>query len=35
VAVACCHNFQRSPGEATKSYSGWGAFISNNPDRVK
>jgi len=35
VAVACCHYFQRSPGEATKSYSGWGAFISNNPDRVK
>ena len=35
VAVACCHYFQRSPGEAQKSYSGWGAFISNNPDRVK
>jgi crossover junction endodeoxyribonuclease RuvC len=35
VAVACCHYFQRSPGETTKSYSGWGAFVSNNPGRVK
>lgn len=35
VAVACCHYFQRSPAEATKSYTGWGAFISNNPGRVK
>lgn len=35
VAVACCHYFQRSPAEASKSYTGWGAFISNNPGRIK
>ncbi len=34
VAVACCHYFQRSPGEQKKSYSGWAAFVSNNPDKV-
>jgi crossover junction endodeoxyribonuclease RuvC len=35
VAVACCHYFQRSPTDQKKSYSGWGSFISNNPERVK
>lgn len=35
VAVACCHYFQRSPAEASKSYTGWGAFVSNNPGRIK
>ncbi len=35
VAVACCHYFQRSPNDTTKSYTGWSAFVSNNPDRVK
>lgn len=35
LAVAACHYFQNKPATATQSYSGWGAFISNNPDRVK
>jgi len=35
VAVACCHYFQRTPGEEKKSYSGWSAFIKDNPDKVK
>lgn len=35
VAVACCHYFQRSPGETSINYSGWNGFVSNNPDRVK
>ncbi len=35
VAVACCHYFQRTVEGAGKSYTGWGSFISNNPDRVK
>lgn len=34
VAVACCHYFQRSPDTGKKSYSGWGSFISQNPDKV-
>lgn len=34
VAVACCHYFQRSPGTEKKNYSGWGSFISQNPDKV-
>jgi crossover junction endodeoxyribonuclease RuvC len=35
VAVACCHYFQRTTDEKTKSYSGWAAFVSGNPDKVK
>lgn len=35
VAVACCHYFQRNTNDSAKSYSGWSAFVSNNPGRVK
>lgn len=35
LAVATCHYFQRSPGEPQKSYSGWDAFVTSNPGRVK
>lgn len=34
VAVACCHYFQRTPAGPKKSYSGWSAFVKNNPDKV-
>jgi len=36
LAVALCHHYQAGkPGQAdTKNYSGWKAFISDNPDRV-
>lgn len=36
LAVAVCHHFQRS-GMVTQgsSYTGWKAFISQNPSRVK
>lgn len=36
LAVALCHYFQRVPGkENTKgSYSGWKAFIADNPQRL-
>jgi crossover junction endodeoxyribonuclease RuvC len=35
LAAAVCHYFQRKPSTDAKSYSGWKAFISNNPERVK
>jgi len=33
LAVAMCHYFQRNPSSEKKSYSGWNAFLSDNPDR--
>lgn len=37
LAVAVCHSFQRIPtgGGASKSYTGWEAFVSDNKKRVK
>jgi crossover junction endodeoxyribonuclease RuvC len=35
VAVACCHYFQRTTEGPATNYTGWGAFVSNNPERVK
>ncbi len=36
MAVAFCHYFSSGgPETGTKSYSGWGAFLKDNPDRVK
>lgn len=36
LAVAVCHHFQTaSPLHAGKKYSGWGAFIADNKDRIK
>jgi crossover junction endodeoxyribonuclease RuvC len=35
VAVACCHYFQRTAEGPATSYTGWGAFVNNNPGRVK
>ena len=33
LAVAMCHYFQRNASQEKKSYSGWGAFLAENPDR--
>ncbi len=33
LAVAVCHHFQRKPGTAKKTYSGWKAFLSENPEK--
>ena len=35
LAAAVCHFFQKGVGNQEKSYSGWGAFLKNNPDRLK
>jgi crossover junction endodeoxyribonuclease RuvC len=35
LGAALCHFFQsRSPGKTTKSYTGWKAFLGDNPARV-
>ncbi|MBL4755102.1 MAG: crossover junction endodeoxyribonuclease RuvC [Flavobacteriales bacterium] len=33
LAAAVCHYFQRSPTQVGKSYSGWKAFLADNPGR--
>ena len=33
LAAAVCHYFQRVPTSTGKSYSGWKAFLADNPDR--
>lgn len=36
LGIAICHYFQgNKPTGAQKSYSGWEAFIKNNPDKLK
>lgn len=37
LATAVCHWFQSSSrvGGSSKSYSGWGAFLKDNPERLK
>ena len=37
LAVALCHFYQNKPGAdaSSKSYTGWKAFISDNPGRVR
>ena len=35
LAAAVCHYFNQGKIIQGKSYSGWGAFIQQNPDRVK
>jgi len=35
LGAAVCHWFQSSgPTKGKKTYSGWGAFVKNNPDKV-
>ena len=33
LAVAVCHYFQKGIAEAPKKYTGWAAFLSQNPER--
>ena len=36
LAAAVCHYFQRTPGQGGgKSYTGWGSFLKDNPDKLK
>ena len=35
LAAAVCHFFQRDVGLKGKSYTGWKAFLKDNPDRLK
>ena len=34
LAVAVCHYFQNGKISGGKSYSGWGSFLKDNPDRL-
>jgi len=33
LAAAVCHYFQNNPGKQGKQFTGWKAFLSENPDR--
>lgn len=33
LAAAVCHYFQNNPGKQEKKFTGWKAFLSENPDR--
>jgi crossover junction endodeoxyribonuclease RuvC len=33
LAAAVCHYFQKNPGKQEKKFTGWKAFLSENPDR--
>ena len=35
LATAVCHHFQESSPTAGKKYSGWDAFLKNNPNKIK
>ena len=35
LAAAVCHHFQRKTGNKRKSYKGWGAFLKDNPKKLK
>ena len=35
LAAAVCHHFQRDPNSKGKSYKGWGAFLKDNPEKIK
>ena len=36
LAAAVCHHFQRNTsGSIGKSYTGWGAFLKDNPEKLK
>lgn len=34
LAAAVCHYFQNGKTSSAKSYSGWGSFLKDNPDRL-
>ncbi len=35
LAAAVCHSFQRDSTEKGKSYTGWKAFVKDNPNKLK
>ena len=35
LAVAVCHSFQNTSTNSDKSYSGWKAYVSQNPKKAK
>tara|TARA_A100001011_G_scaffold259550_1_gene267923 strand:+ start:20767 stop:21321 length:555 start_codon:yes stop_codon:yes gene_type:complete len=35
LAAAVCHYYNRGRTTSDKSYSGWGAFVSQNPNKVR
>jgi len=35
LAAAVCHSFQRDSVEKGKSYTGWKAFVKDNPNKLK
>ena len=35
LAAAVCHHFNQGSPQKQKSYSGWSAFVQQNPDRTK
>ena len=35
LAAAVCHHFQRNTNGRKKSYKGWGAFLKDNPEKLK
>ena len=35
LAAAVCHHFQKETSSSIKNYSGWKAFVSDNPKKVK
>jgi crossover junction endodeoxyribonuclease RuvC len=35
LAAAVCHHFQRNMSSGGKSYTGWGAFLKKNPEKLK
>ena len=35
LAAGVCHFFQRNPTKGGSNYSGWGAFIKDNPEKLK
>ncbi|MDB4715003.1 crossover junction endodeoxyribonuclease RuvC [Flavobacteriaceae bacterium] len=35
LAAAVCHFFNSGSGQGDKKYTGWGAFVSQNPSKIK
>ena len=35
LAAAVCHHFQRKDASSSKSYTGWKAFLQDNPKKIK
>ena len=35
LAAAVCHHFQRNLSNSGKNYKGWGAFLKENPEKLK